>query len=415
MGISDVDLVVVGAGAAGLGATRTARELGLRTVTFEAMARTGGRAFTESDSLGVPWDHGCHWLHSASINPFRRLADRYGFGYATASPPWRAFLDGRWSEAGEAAEIEAYLSESVQAVAAAADASRDIPVSQVVDRDSSWYPVYRWSINAEWGVDPDHVSTTDVARYLDTDEDWPVTNGYGALVQRHAAGLDVEIGCAVRKIDWSRSPLRVASDLGIVEAGAVLVTVSSTALASSVVSFEPALPIWKQEAFAAVPLGSANKVGLRIDKERLGVDRPTSVLVEFGADRGMSFELRPFDRDLADAYLAGPLAAELEREGPQATVAAAVDGLKALLGSGIERWVERSVSTAWGREPWIQGAYTAARPGNADRRHDLAAPLDDRLFFAGEATHPSFYSTAHGAHMSGVMSAVATAKALGRL
>jgi monoamine oxidase len=219
----------------------------------------------------------------------------------------------------------------------------------------------------------------------------------------------------VRAIDWSRRPLRVESARGTVEAGVVVITASPTALAAGVIRFDPPLPAWKLAAFEAVPLGSANKVGLRIPKERLGVNRTTSVLVELGSGQAVGFQLRPFDRDLANAYLAGPVAAELEREGPRAMVAVALAGLKTLLGSEVERWVDRSVTTAWGREPWIRGAYAAARPGEAHRRHDLAAPLADRLLFAGEATHPSFYSTAHGAHMTGVSAAVAAARALGRL
>ena len=82
----EVDLVIVGAGAAGLGAARRAGELRLSCVVCEAMGRIGGRAFTESTSFGVPWDRGCHWLHSGSVNPFAKLADQYGFQYEKNQP-----------------------------------------------------------------------------------------------------------------------------------------------------------------------------------------------------------------------------------------------------------------------------------------------------------------------------------------
>ena len=77
----EVDLVIVGAGAAGLGAARRAGELGLSFIVCEAMNRIGGRAHTESTTFGTPWDRGCHWLHSGSENPFAKIADEYGFHY----------------------------------------------------------------------------------------------------------------------------------------------------------------------------------------------------------------------------------------------------------------------------------------------------------------------------------------------
>jgi monoamine oxidase len=81
------DLVIVGAGAAGLSAAKRARERGLDVVVFEAMDRIGGRAHTDTSVFGIPWDRGCHWLHSASVNPMRELADAYGFRYRNSYPP----------------------------------------------------------------------------------------------------------------------------------------------------------------------------------------------------------------------------------------------------------------------------------------------------------------------------------------
>ena len=69
--------------------------------------------------------------------------------------------------------------------------------------------------------------------------------------------------------------------------------------------------------------------------------------------------------------------------------------------------------TAWRGDPWVRGAYSAALPGQATQRRRLAEPLDGRLFFAGEATSTGFYSTAHGAHLTGIDTAQEVAKALG--
>src|SRR4051794_36431408 len=96
MNNGSADVVIVGAGAAGLAAARTAGELGLNFVVVEAMDRIGGRAYTDAETFGVPWDRGCHWLHSADVNPMRVLADQYGWRYRSELVGWRLHLDGRW-------------------------------------------------------------------------------------------------------------------------------------------------------------------------------------------------------------------------------------------------------------------------------------------------------------------------------
>ena len=62
----------------------------------------------------------------------------------------------------------------------------------------------------------------------------------------------------------------------------------------------------------------------------------------------------------------------------------------------------RVIVTAWEGDPWTLGSYSAATPGNGHMRAELARPVDDIVFFAGEATHTSFFSTCHGAYLSGI-------------
>jgi monoamine oxidase len=411
---SSVDLVVVGAGAAGLGAARTARELGLETVVFEAMPRIGGRAQTDPRPFGVPWDRGCHWLHSADVNPFTRLADAYGHRYLSAPVPRRLHLGDRWATAEEQATCERGTDDDLEAAAALGREGKDVPLSDAFAADAPWAWRTRAAINAEWGVDPEAASTKDDAAYRDTGLDWPVEDGYGALVARHAAGIPVVLSTPVERIAWGRERVRGTTPRGTVEAGAVLVTVSTGVLAADLIRFDPVLPDWKREAAAAVPLGAANKVAFGIDGARLGVDGHTNVVAPLAGGYGVSFQLRPFGWDLANAYLAGPVCDALERDGEAAMADAALAAPKSIVGNDVARHVRATACTAWRREPFVLGAYAAARPGHAHRRADLGRPLEDRVFFAGEATSPDFFSTCHGAHLSGVAAARAAATALGR-
>jgi monoamine oxidase len=411
---SHVDVVVVGAGAAGLGATRAARELGLDVVTLEAMDRVGGRAFTDPRPFGFPWDAGCHWLHSASINPFTRFADELGFHYHTASAPWNAWVDGRMTTDEEEGVVDAYIDATLAAAVRCGDEGIDIPVADLVDQDSPWLQIFRYQINAEWGVDPRAASTLDLARYRDTGENWPVEEGYGALVASVAGDTvsAVELNMPVEAIDWSGSGVRVTTAQGTTEASAAIITASSGVLADGLIGFDPPLPDWKQEAIAAVPLGRANKIALQLEPEVLAELSEQSMSVPIGSGQMIGLRLRPFGRNLVDGYVGGPACVELEAAGEAAMVDAAVGALVKVLGSDMRHRVTATTVSRWASEPYIRGAYAAALPGQANRRADLARPLADRLYFAGEATSPEFFTTCHGAWETGIAAAQTIARTM---
>jgi monoamine oxidase len=122
--------------------------------------------------------------------------------------------------------------------------------------------------------------------------------------------------------------------------------------------------------------------------------------------------VRPLDRPAIYCFFGGRFAAALEREGQAAMFSFAAGELARLLGSEIRKWMAPLASTAWLQDPWSRGSYSYALPGHADDRARLAAPVDDRLFFAGEATSPNFFSTAHGAWLSGITAADAALASL---
>ena len=404
-GRSHVDLVIVGAGAAGLAAAKTAREIGLDVVTFEAMDRIGGRAFTDERTFAFPWDAGCHWLHSGSINPFARIAESEGFRYRTTPMPWNIWLRDRLSSAAASSAADDFIDASMAAAKRCARDGIDVPLADVVDIDNPWLDILKQSIDAEWGVDLGAASTVDIARYRDTGENWPVEQGYGALVARAADGVAVELNAPVKRIDWSGPRVRVTTSIGVVQARAAIVTASTNGVADGIIAFDPPLPNWKQEAFAAIPLGRANKVALQFASQTLADVSEQSISVPIGSGHMIDLRFRPFDRDVVEGYLGGPACVELEAAGVDETINVAITAIEAVLGSNIRRFLSANAVTAWGKEPFIRGAYAAAMPGQAHLRPDLACPVADRLFFAGEATSPEFYSTCHGAWETGIAAA----------
>jgi monoamine oxidase len=396
-----VDVAIVGAGAAGLGAAKTLQAVGKSFVVLEAMSRSGGRAWTDSDTFGVPIDWGCHWLHSASINPMRQFADDLGVAYLDHHVPWRAAENGVLLDEQETDGLVTALHGLYEVGLGAGNDGIDVPLVDVIDTSSPAYSLFESAVQAEWGFTPEQVSTLDAARYKDTEQNYAVTDGYGALVQRVAAGVPVSLNTSVEQVILEGNGVRVVTSQGPIDARAVIVAVSTNVLSRQLIDFQPGLPDWKLAAAAAVPLGSDNKVVLEFDSRNVGIDEHCSVRIPYPGAPWFNVQMRPFGRNIASIYMGGPLCAELEAAGTEAQIAAGIEAMVSAFGSDTARHIGKRAASAWGREPSILGAYGAARPGEANLRADLAKPVEDRLFFCGEATHPYFFSTCHGAWMSG--------------
>jgi len=402
---SSPDIVVIGAGAAGLGAGRRLRELGASFVLLDAAHRVGGRGYTEEIAPGVPFDLGCHWLHSASLNPFVAMADAAGFTYRKGTfdrtlhfaPDWTAGTDAKdcddFFERGDAALREAHAN------------GRDVSVADVVERDSPWTGAFDYWISLNASVDSDQVSAVDISNYRDTGEDWPLKQGYGTLISRLAQGQPIQLNAAVSDIDLSGKEIRITTPQGAVTAKAVIVAVSTGILGAGDIRFTPDLPEWKLQAIADLPLGCHNRICLLFDRNVFGDDHPRGTTLLSSEAEPMSFILRPFGHDYVHAMTGGRFADWLERAGIEASADLAKENLKKAFGSNIAKHVVRHLVTAWRGDPWIRGAYSAARPGRAGQRARLAEAIDGRLFFAGEATSREFFATAHGAYLSGIRAA----------
>ena len=400
---SSFDVVVIGAGIAGLAAAKTARAKGHRVALIEAKHRIGGRAYTDGAALGVPFDHGCYWMHSASQNPFVGIADRLGFVYRKNSfRNRRLYLRNRWATTAEKREWAAYNARNERAIEKAGRAGRDVAVADVIEHGGRWEPLFAAWVAAFSGADPDQISALDWFRYKNTEENWPVRDGFGALVAAWAADVPVTLGCPATRIDWSGRKLRVATPRGTLEARAAIMTVSTGVLAAETIRFTPALPDWKRAAIAGVPMGRADKVGIAFDRDVFGM--PATSGASFVADKpeAFGFQIRPFGRPIAVCHLGGRFAGALEKDGERAMIAYARGRLAKMFGAAINKRIVAAQASRWEADPFIRGGYAAALPGSAHMRARLAETLGRSLFFAGEATHAEFFSTAHGAYRSGV-------------
>ncbi|UFZ02047.1 FAD-dependent oxidoreductase [Bradyrhizobium ontarionense] len=396
---SSIDIAIIGAGAAGLGAAHALQDKGVSFIVLEARDRIGGRAHTIMASPDVTFDLGCGWLHSADRNSFVAIAEQLSFAIDKSRPPWR---DQAYDAAFPKPEREDFiraLDAFFTRTAKAAESGRDAPASDYLEPGNRWNGMIDAICSYLNGCELDQMSLLDFEAYEDTELNWRVRSGYGTLVAAYGAGLPVALNCSVTLIDHSDKRIRIMTSQGTLTADKVIVTVPTNLIADEAIRFVPALP-GKLEAAAGLPLGLDNKVTLGLDGwEHLPKD--SGMRGRSSSARVGSFQLRPFGQPCIEGFYGGSFAREIEAAGDGALAAQAIDDVVALLGSDIRKSLKPLAESRWGADPFARGAYSHALPGHADKRAVLAAPVDDRLFFAGEATPLDFFSTAHGARDSG--------------
>ena len=392
--------VVVGGGAAGIAAARRLHDAGCDVLLVEAGDRLGGRAHSV-ELAGHPVDFGCGWLHSAGRNPWTNLAAGYGLTVDRASPKW----DEQWRDLDFSPDEQRASGDAWQRWDTAAHEALDgpdRPLSAFIAPDDPWRPMIDAISGYANGANLDQVSLHDWAAYEDaaSDENWAVREGYGTLIARHAQRVSVRLNTPVTRIDHHEQMLRLDTPAGTIEAAAVIVAVPTTILASGALRFDPPLPA-KQAAADALPLGLADKVFFEVAGP-LPWPAHSHLIGDPRSAMTASYRLSPFGWPIVEAFFGGRCAEELEAGD---AAAFAIDELIGLLGSDWRTRLTPLATTRWRQEAWIGGSYSHARVGCAGQRPILAEPVDDRLFFAGEACHSTDFSTAHGAYETGVAAA----------
>jgi monoamine oxidase len=400
---SDVEVVVVGGGAAGIVAARRLTDAGIHTLLIEARPRLGGRAWTVTDPLGFAIDLGCGWLHSAEHNPWGPIALEQGATTDKSTPPWaRPSLELGFPRA-EQDEFQRAIGAFFARLERLAQNADDMAATAALDPGCRWNGLIGAVFTYISGAELDRLSVKDFDRYDDSGVNWRVVEGYGTIIAAHAAGMPAALACRVDRIDHSGKRLRIETTQGGIVADQAIVTVPSALIAAETIAFTPALPD-KIAAAAGLPLGFDDKLFIALDQAE-EFDRDVRVFARTDRTRTGAYQFRPLGRPHIEAYFGGALAAELENGGEAAFFDFAVAELTSVFGSAFARRLKPIRIHAWGLDPFARGSYSYALPGAADYRQILAQPVDKRLFFAGEACSIHDFSTAHGGYRTGVLAA----------
>ena len=407
---AEIDVAIVGGGAAGIGAARRLARAGLSTRILEADSRLGGRAWTR-EYHGLHIDLGCGWLHSAERNSWVSIAEAAGIPIDRSAAKWGVqFRDLGFPPAEQAAARAAFGSwmRRLSDVPAASDRASDALLP-----DCEWNGYIRTIAGFISGARLERLSAADYRAYDDasTEDNWRVPSGFGALIANTALGtLAVHLSTPVSSLALANGGVALTTTAGTLRARAAILTVSTSALAGGALALPAELLPWR-EAAASLPLGRNEKLFLEIVGDG-PFEAESQVLGNPRDSRSPSHYIRPFGLPVIESFFGGEGATLVERDGAAAGFDFAIAQLVALFGAEVRTRLRPLAASDWSRMPHIGGAYSYALPGHAAARVALARSFDNRVFFAGEATNASDFSTAHGAYDSGVSAAAAVIAAL---
>jgi len=408
---ADVDVVVIGAGAAGIAAAHNLRAAGRKAIILEARSRIGGRAFTDT-SLGPAYDAGATYIHWAERNPWVQIARE--LGVETPVEPggggFQVFADGRPMPETDRLRRRSAFGQIDRRLETVDITARDMSIAELLgDLGPDMAPIASSGLLLSIGEESARISARDYQR-LWAGDDLVVPSGYGNLVTRYGAGLDIRLDEPVSAIRWDGPGVVVTSRSGQLRANACIVTVPVGVLKADTIRFTPALPSPTRDALNGLGMGALTKIALKVEGDRFGIAPDMSFLEAGSSDKLMNFDLYPDNKDIVIAYCGGDYARDLSRAGPAEARSHVTDLLAKMIGEDFRKSVKAVSFPAWWTDPFAQGSYSVCLPGQDKAREALARPVGGRIWLAGEATAGGGAMTVGGATLAGRAAAAAVTR-----
>jgi monoamine oxidase len=420
---SHAEVLVIGAGMAGLAAATALQKAGYTVIVLEARDRIGGRVWTDRTWPDTPLDMGASWIHGINGNPIAEIAEAEKIATLPTDYEnvWLYNTEGRLLEDDEhdnaAQAAEAFFEQALEEADERYDA--DVSIQQALDDLLATQPLspdQQRMLNYFVNATIEHEFAADVAdlSLYQWDEgegssggDVLLPGGYDQIASVLAKGLDIRLEQPVQRISYGADGVEVETTAGTFTGERVIVTLPLGVLQKGVVNFDPPLPPAKQTAIDSLGMGLLNKLYLRFP--RIFWPKEADLLGYISPAKGEWNETLNIAHYTGAPVLlcfnAATYGRAIEKLSDSEIVAGAMQTLRTLYGPDIPEPTGHLV-TRWARDPYAFGSYSYLRPGTSGKTRDaLAASVDDRLFFAGEATSRDYPSTVHGAYLSGLAAA----------
>jgi monoamine oxidase len=412
----EADIVVIGAGAAGIAAARRILAANRRVIVVEAAAQVGGRCLTDTTTFDVPFDRGARWMHNPDTNPMIKLGRSAGLDIYPAPLGQKIRIGRRYARAGE---TEDFLAALVRANRAIDDASRgkaDVSCASALPRDlGDWAGTAEFVLGANaTGKDLKEISVIDKAHAGDRNAALACRQGLGTLIAKLGEQLPLALSTPASRIAWSGRDVTVETPAGRIAARAAIITVSSNVLAAGNIKFTPDIPKRQLDAAEKLSLGSYDRIVLQLPGNPLGLGRDDVIIEQSNSTRTALLFANVGASSLCAIDVAGSFGRDLAAQGEPAMVAFAVEWLGKLFGSEVTTAVKKSSATRWNAAPFALGAMSVAAVGGQPSRKVLTEPIGC-MFLAGEASHETLWGTVDGAWESGERAADAALRKIGAL
>jgi monoamine oxidase len=411
----EADIVVIGAGAAGIAAARRILAANRKVIVVEATSQVGGRCLTDLASFEVPFERGARWIHNSDANPVIKLARNAGLDIAVAPVGQKIRVGRRNARAGE---TEQFLATLVRANRAIDEASRgaDLACAAVLPKDlGDWAGTAEFVLGASaTGKDLKDISVIDRAHGQDRSAILTCRQGLGTMMAKLADQVPLALSTPASRIVWSNREVMVETQAGRISARAAIVTVSSNVLTSGAIKFSPDIPKRQLDAAAKLSLGSYDHIALQLPGNPLGLGRDDVIIEQSNSTRTALLLANIGGSSLCSIDIAGSFGRDLSAQGEAAMIAFAIEWLTKLFGTDAMAGVKKSSATRWNASPYVLGAMSAAAPGAQPARKILSEPIG-AVFLAGEATHETLWGTVDGAWESGERAAEAALRRIGAL
>ncbi|PRP89531.1 amine oxidase family protein [Planoprotostelium fungivorum] len=416
-------VVVVGCGMAGVAAATQLRDLGFKVQVVEAQDRVGGRTHTDK-SFGFGVDLGASIIVGTQGNPLTNVFQQLKTKLHPLNDTGCPIIDTDGEQISETADITVedtfnqllektktldYYDTLWDALQSQMRIAKSKPKTEQHRRIFNWHVA-----NLEYACGT-HLQNDDAEEW-EGDHCLP-EGGYGVVTQLLSERLDVSLGRAVHSIDYRKDKVQVETSKGNVECDAALVTVSLGVLKSRTIKFEPPLPPWKEAVIDDLGFGLLNKVVLCFPfvfwNENMSWYGITQEDEENRGELYMLWNLyKVCGKPVLVGLIAGDAAYESEKETSDAMVEKMMKKLRSHFGENIPAPLNQQV-TRWGSNPYIRGSYSYVGVNCTGQDYDtLSLPLDNKLFFAGEACSRYHPATAAGAYATGLRAAGKMADAL---
>lgn len=407
-----MQIIIIGAGAAGLAAARDLADAGQNVVVLEARDRIGGRVHTDQQFAGFPVEFGAEFLHGDRIPTWEwvRALGLRTLHWAKADESRVRMADGTWRTMRQARQLypDFDLTRSWDLIEAAppnAEENLEAYLRRIGFSEAQIHYTRRSYGNATGEAIHNISALSCWEEWHDEstgEGDYRILDGYSQIIAALAREVDVRLNTIVEAVDWTGHQIHVHSVGGeVFTADKVVITLPLGVLQSGSVRFTPALPAEKQAALAGLAMGPVIKLVYRF----AAPIQPAEVMAVYSAHNPPMWWSPSFGQAAQEtvwtAFVSGDMARQLLQDGEAAALQAALHTLRTELDRPDLTPIAAHVVN-WVDDPFSLGGYSVTKPGGAQARASLAQPLDHKLYWAGEATASNAWAaTVHGAYASG--------------